>query len=203
MEMEFEKPRISAEFESSNNHQKRGVNDPQKPKSSLRLKYEAERKVLMDRFGGLEGVRNHLGLSKRKMSQLLLVDPSAWTRWVKNEDQAPPHIYRALQWYMELVEKRPEWSPQNSFHPYTQQFQPKFDKQWDEIQVAMEKSLSRIKNQSLEIHEELDRSTSEWQKEKAILEERIEKKDMSLTVWKLIVLIHSCVFFFTLLWMFL
>lgn len=180
-----------------------GKTTPIKPKSSLRLKYEAERSVLIDRFGGLEGVRNHLGLSKRKMSQLLLVDPSAWTRWVKDESQAPPHIYRALQWYMELIEKRPEWSPSNSFHPYTSQFQPKLDKQWDEIQVAMERSLLRIKDQSSDMRNELERSHSEWKREKATLQERIEKKDASLTVWKLIVLIHSCVFFFTLLWMFL
>ncbi len=175
---------------------------PKKTKSSLRLKYEAERSVLIHQLGGLEGVRNHLGLSKRKISQLLLVDPSAWTRWVKDESQAPPHIYRALQWYVELIEKRPEWSPKNSFHPYTGQFQPKFDKQWDEIQVAMEQSLVRIKNQSTDMSEKLEKSRVEWEQERVTLQERIDKKDASLTIWKLIVLIHSCVFFFTLLWMF-
>lgn len=41
------------------------------------------------------------------MAQLLMVDPSAWTRWTKSEDQAPPHIWRALQWYMIVQEKVP------------------------------------------------------------------------------------------------
>ena len=202
--MDIEPQRNSREFfESGLDTEKGGISTPKKSKSSLRMKYEAERSVLIDQFGGLEDIRMRLGLSKRKMSQLLLVDPSAWTRWVKDESQAPPHIYRALQWYQELIEKRPEWSPQNSFQPYTSQFQPKFDKQWDEIQVTVEQSLSRIKNQSSDMRHLLENSQSEWEREKASLQERIEKKDTSLTVWKLIVLIHSCVFFFTLLWMFL
>lgn len=41
------------------------------------------------------------------MAQLLLVDPSAWTRWTKGGDEAPPHIYRMLQWYLALEEKYP------------------------------------------------------------------------------------------------
>jgi hypothetical protein len=40
------------------------------------------------------------------MAQLLMVDPSAWTRWMKT-GQVPPHIYRSLQWYLALREKIP------------------------------------------------------------------------------------------------
>jgi hypothetical protein len=40
------------------------------------------------------------------MCQLLLVDPSSWTRWTK-EGQAPPHIFRALEWYMLLTKEAP------------------------------------------------------------------------------------------------
>lgn len=75
-------------------------------RSSLRQRYEAEAKVIERRLGGLEEVRNTLGLSQRKMAQLLLVDPSAWTRWTQGES-APPHIWRALAWYLALQDKYP------------------------------------------------------------------------------------------------
>ena len=76
-------------------------------KSSLRLKYEAETQVIERKLGDLESIREKLGLSQRKIAQLLLVDPSAWTRWTKGQDQAPPHIYRMLQWYLALEDKYP------------------------------------------------------------------------------------------------
>ncbi len=59
-------------------------------------------------IGGLEEVRKTLGLSRRQMCKLLLVDPSAWTRWTRQDQDAPPHIYQALKWYMQLVEKTPD-----------------------------------------------------------------------------------------------
>lgn len=76
-------------------------------KSSLRLKYEAESQVIRRKLGDLESIRSQLGLSQRKISQLLLVDPSAWTRWTKAGETAPPHIYRMLQWYLALEERYP------------------------------------------------------------------------------------------------
>ena len=76
-------------------------------KTSLRIRYEAEVQVIKRKLGGLEDIRKTLGLSQRKISQLLFVDPSAWTRWTKAGDEAPPHIYRMLQWYLALEEKYP------------------------------------------------------------------------------------------------
>ena len=76
-------------------------------RSSLRQRYEAEAKVIERRIGGLEKARETLGLSQRKMAQLLLVDPSAWTRWTQEEQGAPPHIWRALAWYLALQDKYP------------------------------------------------------------------------------------------------
>lgn len=77
-------------------------------RSSLRQRYEAEAKVIERRIGGLEKARESLGLSQRKMAQLLLVDPSAWTRWTQEEGQgAPPHVWRALAWYLALQDKYP------------------------------------------------------------------------------------------------
>ena len=86
-----------------------------KKKTSLRLKYEAESTVIRKKLGSLEDIRKQLGLTQRKMCQLLMVDPSAWTRWQKDESKIPPHIYRALQWYMALIDKAPEWHPSNSY----------------------------------------------------------------------------------------
>ncbi len=83
-------------------------NEDLSPKSSLRIKYEAEVRVIQKSLGTLEDIRRKLGLSKRKMAQLLMVDPSAWTRWTQTDGDAPPHIYRSLQWYLILQDKHPE-----------------------------------------------------------------------------------------------
>ena len=86
-------------------------------KTAMRMKYEAEAKVLGLRIGGLEGARKALGLSQRKISQLLLVDPSAWTRWAAKEQSfpdelaAPPHVYRSIAWFLALNEKYPAFEP--------------------------------------------------------------------------------------------
>src|SRR4051812_3605102 len=53
-------------------------------KSSSRLRYEAEAQGILKKLGGLEGIRAELGFSRRSMCQLLLVDPSAWTRWTRD-----------------------------------------------------------------------------------------------------------------------
>jgi transcriptional regulator with XRE-family HTH domain len=79
----------------------RSLSARSRAKTSLRLKYEAETMVLKREIGGLEEIRMKLGFSRRKISQLLLVDPSAWTRWTSGEADAPPHIYRALKWYLD------------------------------------------------------------------------------------------------------
>ncbi|WP_231839114.1 hypothetical protein [Bdellovibrio bacteriovorus] len=80
-------------------------------KTSLRMNYEAQVAVIQRQIGNLEQIRGDLGLSQRKISQLLMVDPSSWTRWVKQGDEAPPHIWRALQWYLALREKIPGLTP--------------------------------------------------------------------------------------------
>ncbi|MCB0341488.1 MAG: hypothetical protein KDD59_04520 [Bdellovibrionales bacterium] len=94
-----------------------GFSSLHRPKTSLRMHYEAEVAVLKKTLGDLEQIREKLGLSRRKMAQLLMVDPSAWTRWCRDDRKVPPHIYRALQWYLELVERSPEYHPKNSFKP--------------------------------------------------------------------------------------
>lgn len=80
--------------------------DIERSKTPLRIRYESEVMVIRRQLGTLEEMRLKLGLSRRKICQLLLVDPSAWTRWSK-EDSAPPHIYRSMEWYMLLTKEAP------------------------------------------------------------------------------------------------
>lgn len=112
-----------------------GVLDP-RLKSSLRLQYEAQVRVIQTQIGGLEKARETLGLSQRKISQLLLVDPSAWTRWIRDGEKAPPHIWRSLQWYLTLKEKIPGLTPQ-----YFLQSDPK---------VLHEKTLIKMESETRE-----------------------------------------------------
>ncbi len=72
-----------------------------KPKSEKRAKNDAIVAVICEKHGGLEQMRSRLGFSQKQMSELLLVDPSAWTRWVRDGESAPAHIYQALAWYFD------------------------------------------------------------------------------------------------------
>ena len=89
--------------------EKRGKEGAKRSKTSLRMKYESQVQEIIEDHGDLESIRRFLGLSKRKICQLLLVDPSAWTRWTREEGRVPPHVYRALQWYLLLQDKHPEY----------------------------------------------------------------------------------------------
>ena len=98
---------LNHQFEESNPEGELGP----RSKTSLRMHYEAQVAVIRRQMGDLEAVRLNLGLSQRKMSQLLMVDPSSWTRWTRQGDEAPPHIWRALQWFSALQEKIPGLTP--------------------------------------------------------------------------------------------
>ena len=71
------------------------------PKSSRRLRYEAEVETIKQRHGGLENIRESLGLSRKEITKWLLVDPSAWTRWTQRGESAPPHVYKTLALLLE------------------------------------------------------------------------------------------------------
>jgi transcriptional regulator with XRE-family HTH domain len=96
---------MDGEEEAPSNESRQG--QAVRAKTSLRIRYEAEVQVIKRKLGNLEDIRKTLGLSQRKICQLLFVDPSAWTRWTKGRDEAPPHIYRMLQWYLALEDKYP------------------------------------------------------------------------------------------------
>jgi hypothetical protein len=126
-----------------------------KARSLSRIQYEAEVDVIKKQIGDIETVREKLGLSARKMTQLLLVDPSAWNRWTTRKTPPPPHIYRALQWYLALQEKNEGFTPQ--FFLSTQTFSR------NESQKEMLAQLKKIENR-------YETESSERQK----LEKRLE-----------------------------
>lgn len=198
--MEFLKDSVSREGGLSEDMVFIEGSENERAKSPLRIKYEAEKSVLRQKLGSLEEIRQKLGLTQRKMTQLLLVDPSAWTRWMRDESRVPPHVYRSLQWYLELVDKKPEWSPHNSFQPYLQTQVPRLDQQIVELQIQLEKAIQTSQSQSRAFQEAMREAQNQWQAEKHTLESKIEKKDMSLAAWKLIVLLHSCALFASLVW---
>jgi len=97
---------------------------PLKSKTSLRIKYEVQADRICQEIGDLERIRQRLSLSKRKICQLLLIDPSTWTRWTNYSGQKPPpHIYRMLQWYLLLEDKHPQMHADYWLRSYTNQTQ--------------------------------------------------------------------------------
>ena len=90
-------------MELSSENQRVGVRGT----TALRARYEAEAKILADRLGGLEGIRQRLGMSRRQICQFLLIDPSAWSRWTKSGG-VPPMVFRTLELYLALKEKLPD-----------------------------------------------------------------------------------------------
>lgn len=71
----------------------------------LRDRYLLERDRIKNQIGDLPQILQALGVNQRRACQLLLVDPSAWTRW--NKTEAPPHIYQALKWLVMLKTTNP------------------------------------------------------------------------------------------------
>lgn len=118
------------------------------------MRYSAEVELLRKRWGSLEDIRGHLGLSQRKISQLLMVDPSAWTRWTKYDHEAPPHIYRALSWFLLLQEKDPSLNPYGFLQSVARPSLPKA-----EIQSISEDIHQSLKKQLMsESHSELQKN---------------------------------------------
>lgn len=132
-------------------------------KTSNRMSYEAQVEVIRKQIGDLESVRLKLNLSQRKMAQLLMVDPSAWSRWVAENDSAPPHIYRALQWYMTLQEQVPGLNAAYFLQKDTQSLKMELTKYTEEKLSDLEASLKNASQsyiESLQAHmEEMKKRT--------------------------------------------
>ena len=130
------------------------VLDP-RAKTSLRMIYEAQKEVIKRQIGDLEGARATLGLSQRKMAQLLMVDPSAWTRWNRDNEGAPPHIYRALQWYLTIHEKIPGLTPhyfiEKNVTFKAENFEKKINQRLEEHTYSIDQQNGELKNLNLQL----------------------------------------------------
>ncbi|MGZ3775061.1 MAG: hypothetical protein ACXVCY_16515 [Pseudobdellovibrionaceae bacterium] len=170
MEFETQGPGFQeVELEPLNEEFQEGDLNP-RSKTSLRMHYEAQVSVIQKQLGNLDEIRGKLGLSQRKIAQLLLVDPSSWTRWTKQKDEAPPHIWRALQWYSALQEKIPGLTPQYFISPNPQVLHQKALK---ELESERQERIESMENLS----QKLEGLTSERQ---GLQEELVRlKKDLN------------------------
>jgi len=133
---------LNQAYLGSSEANKGNLTDGLKSKTSLRMLYEAKSNVIRKQLGGLKGIQNELQLSQRKLAQLLMVDPSTWTRWIKNENSMPPHIWRSLEWYLALQEKIPGITPHHFI-----------GKSADEVEEQFEVLQKELKTQIKHNHE--------------------------------------------------
>jgi hypothetical protein len=119
-------------------------------------------------FGDLNQIRITLGLSQRQLCKLLLVDPSAWTRW--NKTGAPPHIYQALKWLVQLRKINPDAVFTNNLESKvdfirndTQSKLRELEMNLEKIQHAVSMSVSHVSvlNQENRLKNEIDALKSE------------------------------------------
>jgi transcriptional regulator with XRE-family HTH domain len=169
------------------------------PKTEQRIRYESEIAIVQKRFGTLEEMRQALGFSQRKMAELLMVDPSAWTRWTKGGDNSvPPYVYRALSWYMELLElRRASVASFQSITPVAVEPPAR-----DNVESA---ALAKVKFESVKgemrgewqsqfeaLREQYESQIAEMRaRDQAELVEKINKSEKVTLGWKLFLLINT------------
>lgn len=112
-----------------------------KEPKTLKDMNRSEAQVIKEQIGDIEEIRMKLGLNKRKICELLLIDPSTWTRWSTGKTDVPPHIYRMLQWGLALMEGYPELHPMSQFSNINSM---KRTKELTNRVVELEESLNKI-----------------------------------------------------------
>ena len=195
--MEIEKEAKKDSLPLKNSPSERYLN---RAKTPLRISYETEVEIIRKKIGSIDDIREGLGLSRRKMCQLLLVDPSAWTRWGRNSAQIPPHIYRSLQWYLALIEKQPEWHPKNTYlgaFGETQYQMKKIEQKWEE-------KLEQFNH--LKINGDLDKSLVETQvssinEKNRLLDQRLIAISQSQIGWKILLIANTAILLVILFWL--
>lgn len=78
---------------------------------TYREKNELTSDLIKKQIGDIEQIRLSMGLNKKRMCELLLIDPSTWTRWCTGKTPVPPLVYRSLQWGLAVMDKHPEFHP--------------------------------------------------------------------------------------------
>ncbi len=180
---------ISESFQGATNHE---FSNSEKTRTSLRLQYEAEARVLRRQMGGIESIRKDLGLNRRKICQLLLVDPSTWTRWTQDESKVPPHIYKALQWYLVSLEKYPMLHPLHQIS-ITKEGVEMEKQQWAEERQKLERKLNNLEYQ---LHEQRSNLLSRSKVEHDQPANTQEKTQGVGLGWKLLLLFNTILLLF-------
>jgi hypothetical protein len=99
------------DWHESNNEIKDEKQNNDKKSLSARDKNELTADLIKKQIGDIEQVRALMGLNKRRMCELLLIDPSTWTRWTTGKTPPPTWVYRTLQWGLAVMDKHPEFHP--------------------------------------------------------------------------------------------
>jgi transcriptional regulator with XRE-family HTH domain len=156
---------MEIEFESQKLHDLNWKAEPPQP-------YESEVFEIRQRRGDLEEIRRQLGLSKKRISELLLVDPSAWTRWTRGISRVPAHVYRSLDWYLSLLEKDPKLREKQ-----------KVDRIEKELAAGREQLQSQLEALKSELHSE------NWREERRKLLSQLESAEKLSFAWKALLLV--------------
>jgi transcriptional regulator with XRE-family HTH domain len=161
-----------------------------RPKSQQRIRYEAQLEVLHRKNGGLEDIRQRLGFSQKQMCELLLVDASAWSRWIKKDENAPGHIYQALDWYIEAQKNRRTFKPQlpeMTFIEKTPDIKrvSQFSQTESVSDIAVEEAVSSVTDK-----------LAAWESEKNLLLEKLKRSEQLQAGWKIFLILNSFILFY-------
>lgn len=168
-------------------------------KSQQRIRYEAQLEVLRKKHGGLEAIRQRLGFSQKQMCELLLVDASAWSRWIKHDENAPAHIYQALDWYIEARDLRsvkPSVQVQRDMRAVFKTDLARLDF-LEKTASAPITTLAQPDSSALnEAVSEVTEKMALWEIEKNQLTEKLKKSEALQAGWKLFLILNSFVLFY-------
>lgn len=142
--MDFEPQLNNQIFEDEKNHLNKSL--------TYREKNELTAELIKKQIGDIEQIRISMGLNKKRMCELLLIDPSTWTRWSTGKTPVPPTVYRSLQWGLAVMDKHPEFHPlmisrSNLFNEARIGSQkPKNSEEIKEKSLFLEEELRQLKN---------------------------------------------------------
>jgi hypothetical protein len=154
-------------------------------------KFQAQIRDITGRYGSLEVMRQRLKMSRRQICDYLMVDQSAWSRWVQETSKgAPPHVYRTLALAVEQnlqdsdVRSRVTQS-QDLVQGHADHFNSLVKDELAELELKMrEQHMSQIEN----MRERLDASLRQN-----------EKFEILKLGWKIILIINTVLILYVLL----
>ncbi len=111
------------------------------------MTFEAKAERIKKQLGSLDAVIKSLGINQRQMAQLLLVDPSTMNRWIKNQEQVPPHIWRSIEWYMTLEQKTPGLSAEHFIGKSKDDINQVISSNYKAIQSQLAEEIDQVKKQ--------------------------------------------------------